>query len=99
MKYYDIGVNSGANNGFLIFFVGPALLIVLFIASTISLYLANRFLKYQWLAIIFGGVLILIIGIGSFIILAQSYSDYPTEKPQNMTLFLKYYVNELVGMQ
>ncbi len=99
MKYYDIGVNSGANNGFLVFIAGPVLLIVLFVAATISLYLANRFHKSLWLGMLFGSVLVFIIGIGAFIIQAQSYSDYPTEKPQNMTLFLKYYVNELSGMR
>lgn len=99
MKYYDIGVNSGANNGFLVFIVGPVLLIVLFITAATSLYLANRFLKSLWLGILFGSLLVFIIGIGAFIIQAQSYSDYPTEKPQNMTLFLKYYVREMGGMQ
>ena len=99
MKYYDIGVNSGANNGFLVFIVGPVLLIVLFITAAISLYLANRFHKSLWLGILIGSVLVFIIGIGAFIIQTQSYSDYPTEKPQNMSLFLKYYVREMGGMR
>lgn len=96
MKYYDIGVNSAANNGFLVFFVAPVLLIALFITAAISNYLVNRFYKYQWLGILFGSVLVFIVGIGVFIIQAWFYLDYPTENPQNMTLFLKYYVREMI---
>lgn len=92
MKYYDIGVNPSANNGFLIFFVAPALLTILYITAIINLYISKRFFKSQWAGILFGSILIFMVGIGAFIIQTQYYEDYPTEKPQNMTLFLKDYV-------
>lgn len=96
MKYYDIGVNMAANNSFLVFFVAPVLLIVLYITAATSLYLMNRYFKSQWLGILLGSALMFIVGIGSFLIEVQSDLDYPTEKPKNMTLFLKYYVSEMI---
>lgn len=95
LKYYDMGINAGANNGFLVFFVAPALLTALYIIAVVSIYLANRFLKSQWLGIIFGSLLVLILGVGSFIAQVQSSLDYPTEKSKNMTAFLKYYAEEI----
>lgn len=96
MKYYDIGVNMAANNSFLLIFVAPLLLIVLYITAATSLYLGSRWFKSQWLGILLGSVLMFIVGVASFLIEVQSDLDYPTEKPQNMTLFLKYYVSEMV---
>lgn len=95
LKYYDIGVNMSANNGFLAFFVAPILLIALYITAISSLYLMNRYFKSQWRGILLGSALMIIVGIGSFLIEVQFDSDYPTEKPKNMTLFLKYYVGEM----
>ena len=95
MKYYDIGINMTANNGFLYFFVAPVLLIILYITATATLYLVNRFFKSQWLGIVLGSVLMFMVGIGSFILEVQSNVDYPTEEPQNMTLFLKDYISEM----
>ncbi len=95
MAYYDIGVNPGANNMFLVFFIAPVLLAVLYITAAISLYIANRFFKSQWLGVLFGSLLIIMVGIGSFIIEVQSLLDYPTEEPQNVSQFLKYYLSEM----
>ncbi len=95
MKYYDIGVNAAANNGFLLYFVLPALLMVLYGIAIITQYLAGRFLKSQGLGLFIGILLILVTGIGSFIVHDRWYADYPTEIPRNMMLFLQYYIQEI----
>lgn len=96
MNYYNMGVNSGANNGFLVLFVAPVLLTVLYITAATSLYIANRCFKSQWLGVLLGSLLIFMVAIGSFIIGVQFSLDYPTEEPQNMSLFLKYYISEIL---
>lgn len=94
MKYYDIGVNPGANNGFLYFFVFPVLLISLYIIAAGALFLANRFLKAQWQGILIGILLLIITGIGSFMVYDHLHADYPSEKPKNMRLFLHHYFSK-----
>lgn len=95
MAYYDIGINASANNGFLVWIVAPVLLIVLFITAVVSLYLVRRFLRSTWFGIVLGIGLVFIVGIGAFLIQACAYFDYPTEKPQHMSTFFNYYVEEM----
>jgi hypothetical protein len=95
MRYYDIGVNMSANNGFLVFFLAPALLVILYVTAATSLYLANRLFNFQWLGILLGSALMLVVGIGSFLIEVRSVLDYPTEKPKNMVGFLQYYLTAI----
>jgi DMSO/TMAO reductase YedYZ heme-binding membrane subunit len=97
MSYYDIGVNSGANNGFLLFFLGPVLLIVLFITAVTSTYFANRFFTSRWPGILLGSFLMLLIGGGSFFLQVRYTADYPTETEQDMTLFFGFLAREMCG--
>ncbi|NOS89129.1 MAG: hypothetical protein HOP34_11440 [Methylococcaceae bacterium] len=95
MEYYDIGVSMTANNGFLVYFVAPALLISLYITATASLYLGRKIFNFRWLGIVLGSALMFMVGMGAFLINVQSNLDYPTEKPQTMTVFLNYYVSHV----
>lgn len=94
MKYYDIGVNQGANNGFLLFFIAPVLLAIFYIISTLSIYTVKRVNKSQWLGMACGSAMVFVVGIIAFVVFAHSNLDYPTEKPQDIILFLKYYACE-----
>ncbi len=95
MKYYDIGVNVSANHGFLMFFVAPALLVSLLVIAAISLYLLQRLLKSPWWALLLGSILVVSGGSGAFIVQARSNLDYPSERPQDISLFLRQYVAEM----
>jgi len=97
MSYYDIGVNSGANNGFLFLLLGPVLLTVLIITAVTSTYLANRLFKSQWPGILLGSILMLLIGGGSFFLQVRYTADYPTQKEQSMTLFFDFIAREMRG--
>jgi len=97
LRYYDIGINSAANNVFLIFFVAPALLIGLYITAITCLYLANRLVKPKWLGVLLCYLLVFLVGIGSFALEVRSVSDYPTDEPQQIGVFLKYYSKEIVA--
>lgn len=92
--YYDIGINAVANNGFLIYIVAPILLISLYIASVIFLYLTKRRVKSRWQRAILCCLLVIFVGLSSFAIKVRTVSDYPTEEPQNMSMFLNFYANE-----
>lgn len=94
MNYYDIGVNSGTNNFYLIISVAPPLLLALYGIALSIYFLANYLKKSQYRAMALGGLLTIVCGFFAFFLNIQSIKDYPTEKPQDITLFLKYYFLE-----
>lgn len=95
MKYYDIGVNPSANNATLVFFVLPVLLLVLYLVEMFCLWVVNRFGTSKCRGLLLSSLVVLIIGIGAFFIQVQTVADYPTEKPQNIRIFLEFYLQEL----
>lgn len=94
MQYYDVGVNPGANNGTLLFFVLPVLPVILYLVQIVGLYIVNRFFKSKYLGLLFTSLVVLSIGIGAFFIQIRVFSDYPTEKTQNLRIFLEFYLQK-----
>ncbi len=94
MKFYDIGVNAGANNGFLMFFIAPLLLVGLYIIATLCIFIGKYVKASQYISMAIGGFLIIVCGLAAFFFYAQAKSEYPTEQPQNMAVFLKSYFLE-----
>ncbi len=95
MAYYDIGINAVAANGFLLWIVAPILLIALFVTAVVSWYLGRRFQRAPWFGILLGMGLVFMVGMGAFLLQVKSYSDYPTQKQQDMSVFLNYYLQEI----
>lgn len=94
MKFYDIGVNAGANNGFLMFFIAPLLLVGLYSIATLCIFIGNYLKASPYKTMCIGSFFILLFGLSAFFFYAQSKSEYPTEQPQNMVVFLKSYFLE-----
>ena len=95
MAYYDIGINASANNGFLMFFVFPVLLIIQYAIAIVAPYIAGRFLKSRRTGFVAGGLLLLCTVAGSFVMHLHKYADYPTQIPKDTVSFLKYYLVEI----
>jgi len=49
VKYYDIGVNSSANSGFIFYFILPIFLVILYVVEMIGLLITNRLFILKFL--------------------------------------------------
>ena len=88
-SFYHIGVNNAANAGFEVFFILPAMVVGLFFTLYISLFVARR-LKLRERGIFlfrFGSIIVVLIS--SILFRVSNVSNYPTERPQNLTEFLE----------
>lgn len=92
LRHYDIGVNAAGSDGFLIFFIAPALFIFLYGVAWLTLFIFKFFKKKDALAMTLGGVHCVLFSMLAFFLYLQTVKDYPTEKPQEPMLFLKNYV-------
>ena len=97
MKYWEMGVNPGANNIGLVYFVAPALLSFLYILSIAVRYLTKRFEVPK----IFGmavGVAVMIATEGVVFMVITHDQNIKTEecKSHNTIHFLKYYATSML---
>lgn len=90
MKYHDIGVNSGANNGFLMFFLAPPLLLLLYAVAGLADAVMARGRQPLRRRLLVGGLLTLLTGTAAFVAELQYYSGYPSDKPKDVAAFLSY---------
>lgn len=95
LEYYDIGINMTANNLYLLMFIFPILLSVLYLIAAVNILLTKRFFRSQWLGLCSGAIFVIITGIVAFAVHDHSLTNYPTEKPRNMCHFLRYYLTQI----
>jgi len=93
-EYHDLGVNMGANNAFLMFFVGPILLISLYFIAWLSFVCLEKVLPqrknlYKLLTL---SVVTICAGM---VFLYKTYPFNPhSERPPGLSLFFKYYIEQ-----
>ena len=96
-KFYDIGVNMTANNGYLIVIVMPILLTALYGVAVGCLTLANRFIRNRWHGLLLSSLLVLAVGLGYFAQEVWSSRDYGTEEPQKLTVRITDFLLDLMA--
>lgn len=89
LRYYDIGINPGANRGFLITIVAPALLAALYAAACLGPAIGRRCCRSQRLGMAMGLSAMGLIAVGAFAFMLHGLHDYPTEQPQSIGRFLQ----------
>jgi hypothetical protein len=93
LGYYDIGVNPGANRGFLLYIVAPALLAALYAAAWLGPAIGRRWCRSQRLGMLLGLGAMGLIALGVFAFMLHGLNDYPTEQPQSIGRFLEDYLS------
>lgn len=95
MAYYGLGVNPGANNGYLMYFVAPPLLAGLYAASALARWLLQRWLGRPMLARCGAGLCVVVLGLGCFALHDGRTADEPLERPHDTVQFLRFYLAQL----
>ncbi len=91
LKYHDLGVNMGANNGFLLFFVAPILMVYFYLIVFLGLYLSRRLFSgklRQTLTAIF-----LVLAASLFACFSKMKLDLKnayTDRPPGLSHFIEY---------
>lgn len=96
-EYHDLGVNMGANNAVLLFFVGPVLLLGLYAVAALALALLRRWLPSRGLAMLLAALCVVAAGWCVFLYKALPEPDPPSDRPPGLAAFLAYYVRQNFG--
>lgn len=91
MKFYRLGINPGANNGFLYFILGPVLLAGLYFLAFITLYVAQKLGKSTRFGLLAGSVLLCLAAVAVFGVFTAKMHDDTAERVQDTGVFLQHY--------
>ena len=95
MKYHDIGINPGANNGFLLLIVTPVLSIILYIAAAASLRLSDTIFISPWAGIVVGSAVVVGLGLAAFLLKVMLDLDDAGGQAGSLVQFLDYYLQQI----
>jgi hypothetical protein len=88
---YDMGINSTANLGGLIFITTPIMTITFTVTTIVTLVVARKTKVSKSKALVFEMVILLFVFCVVFIYEFWSLRDYPVSKPYNLFYFLSNY--------